>query len=65
MKKKPKIGRPELPENEKRQVVSIRLSETERRAIELAAKVSGESTSRWIRRTLASAAGRDVMGAQK
>ena len=52
MKKKPKIGRPELPENQKRQVFSIRLSTDERAAIERAADGAGVGVQDWIRATL-------------
>ena len=56
MKKKPKIGRPELPENEKRQVFSIRLSADERAAIERAAEGVAMGVQDWIRAALLRAA---------
>ncbi|MBI2512410.1 MAG: hypothetical protein HYV96_10540 [Opitutae bacterium] len=50
MSKKPKIGRPQLPSDEKKKVVPIRLSERE---IEELKKVAGGAPlSTWMRETL-------------
>ena len=50
-------GRPPLREEERRRVLlSVRFSEEERRALDAAAKRSGESLSDWARRSLLDAA---------
>ncbi len=53
----PNAGRPALPDGEgKREVLILRLSAEEKRAIESAAKRAGESVSAWVRGIVASAA---------
>jgi hypothetical protein len=57
MTKTPKIGRPKLPKEEKKQVFPIRLSDLERRSIEAAATAVGQKTGEWARNTMLRAAG--------
>jgi hypothetical protein len=53
---KSKSGRPKLPEGEaKSAVIRARVSPSERKALELAAKASGEGFSEWARNVLISA----------
>jgi hypothetical protein len=54
--KKRKAGRPKLPKGQVKNVIAIRLSETERTAAEQAAKKRGLSLSEWVRTLLLSGA---------
>ncbi len=55
----PKVGRPALPEKEKRgRFISTRLSPDEYKEIEAAIKSSGESKTEWVRKKLVAAARR-------
>jgi len=50
--KKRKAGRPRLPKGQVRNVIAIRLTETEKRDYEQRAMRAGLSLSDWIRRAL-------------
>jgi hypothetical protein len=53
VKTRKKMGRPSFPEGQAKSVLfSLRLSQTERDAIERAAEAAGENASEWARRTL-------------
>jgi len=52
MTEKKRMGRPRLPKGQARTVFSLRFSALERKAIESAAKRSGETVTQWVRRTL-------------
>ncbi len=55
----PRTGRPVLPEGEKKEkTFRIRMTDTEREAIDAAAAESGKSASEWSREVLAKAASR-------
>ena len=54
--KKRKVGRPKLPKNESRSVVSLRLKPEERKEYENCARRGNESLSDWIRESLSRAA---------
>jgi hypothetical protein len=59
MNETPKVGRPALPDKEKRgRFVSTRLSPAEYKEIEQAIKSSGDSKTEWIRKKLIAAARR-------
>lgn len=59
MSKKPKIGRPEVPEADYRGLfMSTRLTQDEYNEIEQAIKSSGETKTEWIRKKLLAAARR-------
>jgi uncharacterized protein (DUF1778 family) len=62
-KRKPKLGRPALPANEKRQVFALRLSADEREMIERAAEDAGQRVSDWARDALLRAAGASAVDA--
>lgn len=51
-KRKPKLGRPRLPAEQKRGVFALRLTNAERAMIERAARVEGVPTSEWARTAL-------------
>lgn len=53
-------GRPKLPDNESKQVFSLRLSAIEKQAIETASTKSGKKAREWAREILLEAARRDV-----
>ncbi len=56
--KAPRIGRPPIPRKERKAtLLSVRLTEEERRAVERAAKEAGTGLSEWARRVLLAAAG--------
>jgi len=50
--KKRRVGRPRLPKGEVRNVIAIRLTESEKRDYEARASQAGLSLSDWIRQTL-------------
>lgn len=50
---------------EARKQFVIRLSDTERALVNDAAKIGGETTSNWVRRTILAAARKEVSNAQK
>jgi hypothetical protein len=50
--KKRKVGRPKPPKGEVKQVIAIRLSDSERQDYERHATLAGMSLSDWIRGTL-------------
>jgi hypothetical protein len=53
-----KFGRPKVPKNKALAPgISVRLTPTERRAVDAAIKRSGLSQSEWCRKTLLSASG--------
>jgi predicted HicB family RNase H-like nuclease len=55
--KAPRIGRPPLAKKERKAtLLSVRLTEEERREVERAAKAAGVGLSEWARRVLLSAA---------
>jgi hypothetical protein len=55
--KAPRIGRPPLARKERKAtLLSVRLTEDERRDVERAAKAAGVALSEWARRVLLSAA---------
>ncbi len=57
MSSKPKIGRPRVPKKlAKESLLSVRFSESERKALEEAAKRVGVRLSEWARRELLKAA---------
>lgn len=56
MSKKSKMGRPKLPKGEAKKVFPIRLSDSERRAVEDAAKRAGLRPSEWARNVMLGAA---------
>jgi hypothetical protein len=57
MPKKPKIGRPPLPEGDAKEGrLYCRLLESEVAEIEAAARKAGKSKSEWVRRVLLAAA---------
>lgn len=57
MKKKP--GRPPVPKKQQKgSLLSVRFSETERRALEAAADNAGATLSAWARRVLLTALGK-------
>jgi hypothetical protein len=59
MSETPKVGRPALPNKEKRgRFISTRLSPPEYAEIESAIKSSGESKTEWVRKKLIAAARR-------
>jgi len=59
MNTKTKMGRPALPEKEKRgKFISTRVSPDEYREIHQAIKTSGEAKTEWVREKLLSAARR-------
>jgi hypothetical protein len=59
MSETPKVGRPALPDKEKRgKFISTRLSPVEYKEIELAIKSSGETKTEWVRKKLIAAARR-------
>jgi hypothetical protein len=59
MSETPKVGRPALPNKEKRgKFLSTRVSPPEYAEIEAAIKSSGEAKTEWIRRKLIAAARR-------
>ena len=59
MIKTPKVGRPKLPQKEKRgQYVTMRVSPAEYVEIEKAAEASGEMLATWARKKLLAAARR-------
>jgi hypothetical protein len=54
--KPPRIGRPPIPKKERKAtLLSVRLTEEERRDVERAAKAAGVGLSEWARRVLLSA----------
>jgi predicted HicB family RNase H-like nuclease len=56
--KAPRIGRPPLAKKERKAtLLSVRLTEEERREVERAAKAAGVGLSEWARRVLLTAAG--------
>jgi len=59
MKNETKMGRPVLPEKEKRgETIRVRVSPPELKEIETAADASGEGFSEWTRKKLLAAARR-------
>ncbi len=54
---KKKMGRPALPDGEKRETLSFRASPDEKRVIESAAERDGARLTTWMRNTLLAAAG--------
>lgn len=50
------MGRPPLPKGEARSVFCLRFSDSERAAVDAAAKKSGEPVTQWARNTLLAAA---------
>jgi hypothetical protein len=59
MSETPKVGRPALPDREKRgRFISTRLSPAEYKEIEQAIKSSGETKTEWVRKKLIAAARR-------
>jgi uncharacterized protein (DUF1778 family) len=53
----PRIGRPPMKARErKRQLLSVRFSDEEKRSLDRAAKLAGESVSDWARRALLASA---------
>lgn len=58
--KPPRIGRPPIAKKERKAtLLSVRLTEDERKTVERAAKASGVGLSEWARRVLLSAAAAD------
>jgi len=58
-KSKPKMGRPEVPDAERRELfVSTRVNQPEYEEIHRAIKTSGEAKTEWIRKKLLAAARR-------
>ncbi|MEZ5404932.1 MAG: hypothetical protein R3F23_01795 [Verrucomicrobiia bacterium] len=53
---KKKVGRPKKPKSKIKKVFPIRLSDEERRIIEIAAKTNREKPSKWARNVLIQAA---------
>lgn len=54
--KAPRIGRPPIAKKERKAtLLSVRLTEDERREVERAAKAAGVGLSEWARRTLLAA----------
>jgi hypothetical protein len=55
--KKPRMGRPALPEGEARDIVfTLRLTEAERDALVSAAKRAGKPPTQWARESIVAAA---------
>ena len=61
--KTPKIGRPELPADERQgKITAVRLREDERALIERAAAKNAQRLSEWIRTTVLKAARKQTRG---